>query len=160
MKYWMIVRCNNKLTLSLTQRMVSHGIRAWSPSEVKRYRKPRSRKVIERKFPMLPGLIFVQEADWDMIEMLQRIHIFREVRAMTIGGEFCRVRDGQLDPLRQIEHELRYFEVGDICEIVNSIFEGFCTVVALVGKHYLKVRLNNSNTELKISTSLLRKVHA
>jgi len=160
MKNWMIVRCNNRATLSVAAKMLEHGIRAWVPIEVKRQRLPRRRITLERKFPLLPGMVFVQQDDWGMVELYQRIHMFREIRAMTLNGAYCIVANAQLDPLRRTEFELQTFAVGDVCEIVNSIFDGLCSIIALAGKHYVKVKLYNNSTEIKISTSLLRKVHS
>ena len=177
---WCILRTGAASTLRLADSLTDAGFEAWTPMEVRDKRKPRSTLRVEVIQPITPTFVFADHSRLD--ELLSLSHapslIYqvwdKELRRMVtkghpyftvfrFAGEYPRIPDAQLSPLRTAEARLKRkprgkpptFNPGDVVRLTEGGFAGLTGEVRTTQGKFAMVRFPGFPVEVKISVFLL-----
>jgi len=164
---WIILRTSAGRTLGLAKSLTEAGIPAWTPSDVRQWRLPRTAKRVERDIPMMPGLVFaVADRLGDVIAITHlpmsphpAFSVFRW------NGSYPMVADRSLDPVRRLEaarksqralkEKRKAIPAGTRVRSVSGASEGLIGVVERAGEQFATVQFDGGALPLVIATYLL-----
>lgn len=160
---WCILRTSGGNTLPVMNALLEAGFDVWTPVEVQKRRMPRSKATREIAMPITPGIIFAREHHLNDLALMARSPSLTyrrwnsESRRMEMRGcphfsvfryqgQYPRVADRSLDPLRQAEQRViprrkaPVLEAGQEVRLPGLGFDGLVgTVQQAKGRHALVV---------------------
>lgn len=179
MTSWIILRCSGRSTLPLARSLQADGYDVWTPSEMKRNRRPRKNAGEPEPAPIMPTFVFARSVHVvDLLELAEMpvkprrgkgLHepAHDDFSVFHFNDRIPLVRDAALAPLRR-EEELANirqrrelakgksdpFEEGQVIRIPEGAFSGLSGhVVESNGKFTL---LCFGRMEVEFSTFILR----
>ena len=164
---WIIVRTSAGRTLSLTKALVGAGIVAWSPSDVREWRLPRSSKRVEKGVPMMPGFVFVRAEH--LAELIaaraQPVWQFPAFSIFRWNDGYPVVTDASLDPLRRheavrktrraLKERRQAIPKGTKVKASSGGFEGMIGVVEESTGAYATISFPGWRVPIKVASCLL-----
>jgi preprotein translocase subunit YajC len=153
------------------------GFDVWTPVEVQKRRVGREREVKETTLPITPGIVFAREdclhdlltlarspvltyLAWNPERKRMERHGCPHFSVFRHLGQYPRVADRSLDPLRQAEQRLRPREqgpllnIGDEVRIPSSAFGGLVGIVKKVQRRVAMVRVKATTGEMLIKVEM------
>jgi hypothetical protein len=101
---WCILRCAGSRTLDLAAGLAAEGFQTWTPSEMKRNRRPRNQKPGPEPVPIMPTFVFAGAGHlWTLVVRSEKpnsdFSVFRHIDRFPI------IADVDLQGLRDAEKE-------------------------------------------------------
>lgn len=167
---WAILRTAGASTIRLAQTLTAAGIEAWTPTEARMKRLPRSKAQREITAPILPTFVFAR-AD-RIVELRALAKATKKAQPdfsvfVYRGGERA-VSDEDLEPLRQAERDAAHqarkrkqadpIPVGTEVRVETGVGAGLEGVVGRSSKKETIVLFPTSAIPLTIATSILQPV--
>ena len=162
-KKWYVFYCKSRAEKKANEELTVRGYESYLPMmQQDRVWSDRIKKVI---IPMIPGYIFVNSFDHDIINILQLSQIVCQVR---IGKEYATIRSSEVDLLRELEIngikvyvENSIIKEGDQVEICAGVLrhqQGLC--IEESGNNYFIIAIEgiNQSIKIKIDKGLVKKV--
>lgn len=165
---WLVLRCANKNTIPLVAALTALGIEAWTPLWLRQRRYPRSSQAREMLLPCLPSFAFLSENDAHPAIKALDMHGVPSFSFMNSYGVMVRIKDQDLESLRQIadlnprkENPVHWPDVGSEQRIISGAFQGLLgTVKAHTHRHCLVDVHDTSFPLVKIPPFLLADIEA
>ncbi|KKW92260.1 hypothetical protein YP76_10030 [Sphingobium chungbukense] len=180
---WCILRMSGAATLPVATALTETGYRVWTPVELQKRRRPRSKATKEVTLPLMPGIIFAADDRLhDLVTMSRSPSLTYqrwnpETERMEIRGcpyfsvfryqgKYPRIADRTLDPLRQAEQRGRFraklptFKPGDNVRHPVGMLGGLTGVVLKVKRRKAVVMFGSLDLEVEICDLLPAKTAA
>ncbi|MDD2636296.1 MAG: UpxY family transcription antiterminator [Bacteroidales bacterium] len=162
-KKWYIFYCKSRAEKKANEELIARGYNPYLPTiQQDRVWSDRIKTV---NLPMLPGYIFVNCFDYDIVNIVQLSQIVSVVR---FGKDFAKIRQSEIDILKKVElHGLKVIvehsiiNLGDKVEIYAGVLrnqQGYCIEEA--GNNYFVIAIEgiNQSIKIKIDKGMVRKV--
>ena len=174
---WCILRTSGPRTLPLAQSLAAAGLDVWTPAQVIKVRRPRSKITRERTNPIMPTFVFARAKHLGELQRLRNLpisphpgfSIFRHAGTVPIIG------DREIGSLRALEaaeaakhqagldreqrkglkKQRHVFPIGERVQVPESSFTGLTGVVQGGDGKFALICFGGS-VQLKIATFLLR----
>lgn len=174
---WCILRMSGGNTLSVARSLGEAGFDVWTPVEVHKRRVGRERQERETSMPITPGIVFARDSRLDDLIAMARaptptflawnpatkrmeLHGCPYFSIFRHQGQYPRVADRQLDPLRRAEQRMRprskaaTVQAGDEVRIPSSAFGGLIGVVDKTKGRFAMVRITAAIGEMTVEVEM------
>lgn len=174
---WCILRMSGGSTVGVVEALTEAGYGVWTPTAAVAGREGKSRVRVDRQVSLTPGIAFARDDRLHELVVLSRSPslTFRRWNADTkrmeqrgcpyfsvfrYQGQYPRVADRHLDPLRQAERRaqpkaaLASFHAGDEVRIPHAAFGGLSCVVNDVQGRYASVQIQGAMGEITIMVEM------
>jgi len=174
---WCILRMSGMSTIPVATALTDAGFAVWTPTVTEECRVGKSRERRERSISLTPGIVFAKDDRLHDLAVMARSPSLTfqrwnpETKRMErkgcppfavfrYQGQFPRIHDRHLDPLRQAEQRARpkdkavVFSEGDQVRLALSAFGGLSCVVDKVQGRYAVLRLHGVLGEMKIKVEM------
>lgn len=177
MDRWCILRMSGSNTITVASALRKAGFEAWTPIMVEKRRVGRDRAIREVSIPITPGIVFVRSEGlgellafarsptptflrWSSERKRMERHGCPHFSVFRHAGQYPRILDRHLDPLRQAECRSKpkagapTFVVGDEVRIPSSAFGGLVGLVERADGQHAQVRFKAMTGELMIRVEM------
>lgn len=161
---WIILRTNGKSTLRLASSLTEAGYEAWTPTQTRMVRAPRSKVQTEKRLPITPTFVFAQADRLESLIILSetRVKPQPDFSLFRYYGQYPLIADRALEPLRTEEiktvprEKRELFADGAAVKIPDGVFAGMSGIVMWDDGQYVLVTFPGSRFPVKISAFHLR----
>ncbi|KMS64143.1 hypothetical protein V475_20385 [Sphingobium baderi LL03] len=174
---WCILRMSGISTIPVATALTDAGFTVWTPTVTEECRVGKARERRERSVSLTPGIVFAKDDRLHDLAVMARSPALTfqrwnpETKRMErkgcppfavfrYQGQFPRINDRHLDPLRQAEQRAQprdrgpHFNAGDEVRIPSAAFGGLSCVVDEVQSRFAVVRLSGSMGEMRIRVEM------
>lgn len=154
---WFIIRTASADTLKVNDGLLAHGFEVWTPIEHRRGKMPRTRKIYDKRFALMPSYCFARVYQIDALLTFAAMPTrdFPSFSVFTFKGGVPLVADDQLTGLREEEartqrvfHRAKRrdakgirFDPGDPIKLTDGPFAGMSGVVEGTQGQYTLVEM-------------------
>ena len=160
---WFVLRCAANSTLKLVNALQGNGIDAWTPIRIITRRLPRRNSKAKKEISTLPTFVFMSDNSRPILDILRTTCYLPSFRYMKMLGMTVLVNDSEMEFMHRVSMDktkVTTQPVGGMVRFRSGSFEGIEGIVTQSSDKECTVRIDGTNTLVKVPPFLLLKKHA